>query len=187
MPRRLLLLFLVLWTTGSASALSVGLDALGIAQVAAALDFGPKVQLGGNVAVVFTFPLTNWLALAASVEGFGMFPSDSSEGFAYRGFGGGTLGTSLEAHFPLGSTPIGDFAVGVDLGAAGALPSYSSTSLYFFYPEVRLAGFLVLQPAGTRNLSVRLGLPARVSFRRDMSYSLSTGLFLGASYSLPGT
>ena len=187
MPRRLLLLFLVLWTTGRASALTVGFDALGIAQVSAAPDFGPKIQLGGNLAAVFTFSLVSWLDLAASVEGFGMLPSDVSGGFAYRGFGGGALGTALEAHFPLAHAErLGSLSAGLSLGGAGALPAYASTSLYFFYLEARLGGFLTWEPAGTRGLSVRLGIPARADLRRDMSYSLSTGLSLGIAYELAG-
>jgi hypothetical protein len=181
--RRILLPFLILWTTGRLAALSVGLEVMGAAQGAAAPGFGPKLQAGGSVALILSIPLAAWMDLTTSLEGFGILPSDAAGGFLYRGFGGAALGAVLEAHATvLSSAGLGALSLGAAAGAAAALPAYRYTTLYFFYPEVRLAGFLSWRPASMPALVFRLDLPVRIQLRRDVSWALSSGLGVGASY-----
>lgn len=187
-PRRLLLPFFIVWTTGRLAAVSVGFDLGADAQVAAAPGFGPKLQAGGSAAVVLFVPLTTWLDLTTSVELFGMLPSDTSGGFSYRGFGGGSLCAGFDLAWPIVASPsLGVLSLGGTVAAAAALPYYQYTRLYFFYPEVQLGALLAWRPARAQKWDFRLSLPVRMQFRRDMTYSLSAGLAFGASYYLGGS
>ncbi len=187
LARWILLPFLIVWTTARLAALSLGIEATGAAQAAAAPGFGPKLQAGGNVALVLSIPLFAWMDLTTSLEGFGILPSDTAGGFDYRGFGGTALAASLETHFPVArSSRAGVVSLGAAAGAAAALPAYQNTTLYFFYPEVRVAGFLSWQPAVLTRFTFRLDLPLRAQLRRDMTWSLSAGVGLGAFITLGG-
>jgi len=185
LPRFILLSFFIVWTTARAAAVSIRLDAVGTAQEVAAPGWGPKLQAGGGIAVVLSIPFTSWFDFATSLEIFGVLPSDTTGGFSYRGFGGGALGVAAEARFLQAQSPtIGHLAFGVTAGGAAALPAYQYTALYFYYPEARLGLFLLWQPARMQNLAFRLQVPFRYQFRRDMTFSFSTGLGIGVSYSI---
>jgi hypothetical protein len=180
------IIFLV-WTTGSLHALALGLSGTGTVQMAAGQGFGPKLQLGGSVSFDVDFPLAPWLALSTSLDLFGVLPSDTQGGFVYRGFGGGALTLTLRGRGVVASTPrLGEIGMGGGLAASAALPGYQYTSLYFFYPEAGLEGFIDFRPAGWHGWSFRLSIPVRAQFRRDLDYSLSTGAGLSVQYFLKG-
>jgi hypothetical protein len=187
LARFVLLLFFIVWTTAAAGAVSIGLDATGTVQAAEAPGFGPKLQAGGGVALVLLVPVIRYLSLTTSLEAFGVLPSDIAGGFGYKGFAGLELGVGLEALFPTAEPArLGVLSLGVAAGAAAALPAYLNTTLYFFYPEVR-SGFVVSwQPAGSKNLTFRLEIPVRLQLRRDVDFSLSTGLGVDVYYYLGG-
>jgi hypothetical protein len=151
--------------------------------MSAGQGFGPKLQLGGGLSLDFIFPLTSWMRLDASMEGFTVAPSDASGGFLYRGYSGG--GVALMAQFlrEIVTTPeFGVMRAGGGAGMAAALPSYWYTTLAFFYLEPRAEGLLEWTPAGLPGFTFQLSLPVRMQLRRDLSYSFSAGLGLGAFY-----
>jgi hypothetical protein len=126
------------------------------------------------------------LSFTTSLEAFGVLPSDTSGGFVYKGFAGMQLGAGLEALFPVVvSARLGTLSLGASAGAAGALPAYLDTTLYFFYPEVRSAMILSWQPAASAFM-FRAEMPVRFQLRRDMTFSAAAGLTLDAFYYLGG-
>ncbi len=185
--RLILLPFFIVWTTGSLAAVSLGLDTTATVQAAAAPGYGPKLQAGGSIGLGLVIPLSRWIAIATSLEGSGVLPSDTSGGFVYRGFGGLALALGVETYFPVAVSPkLGTLSMGAIAAGAAALPAYQYTTLYFFYPELRVGMLMVWRPAGAGRLDFRLQVPVRLQFRRDMSYSFSTGLGFGLSYYLGG-
>ncbi len=186
-PRPLLLLFFIVWTTGPLAAVSVGVDLGGGLLAADAPGYGPKLQAGGSIAAVLMIPLAGWIDLTTSLELFGVLPSDTNGGFSYRGFGGGALAAGVELAWPvLVSRSVGTLSLGGTLGFAASVPAYEYTALYFYYPEVRSGLLLLWLPVKAPKFLFRLALPVRVQFRRDLSWSVSAGLQLGFSYSLGG-
>jgi hypothetical protein len=159
-------------------------------QVVRGQGFGPKLQLGGSGAIDLSIPFADWIGLATSVELFGVLPSDATGGFLYRGFGGGAFALALEAHAPVASGAWGELRGGGGIGAAAALPGYQYTSLFFFFPEARAEALLLFrpaQPAWLRGLELKLTVPLRAQFRRDLDFSISTGLEISAAWQLGAT
>ena len=156
--------------------------------MAAGQGFGPKLQLGGLVSLGLTFPLAQWLDLTTSFELFGVLPSDTQGGFLYRGFGGGAVSLMLRGRGVIASSGrLGEIGAGAGIGGSAALPGYQYTTLYFFYPEAGLEGFVDFRPARMPGWRFRFSVPFRAQFRRDMDYSVSAGAGLSAQYSLKGT
>jgi hypothetical protein len=180
------IIFLV-WTTGSLHALSLGIGGVGSVQIAAGQGFGPKLQLGGTASFEIAFPMAHWLELSTSLDVFGVLPSDVQGGFVYRGFGGGAVSLALRGRGVIASSARwGQIGAGGGLRGSAALPCYQYTTLYFFYPEAGVEGFIDFRPAGMPGWSFQLSVPLRVQFRRDMDYSVSAGAGLSARYSLKG-
>jgi len=151
--------------------------------VSAGQGFGPKLQYGGGFSLDFVFPLSPWILLDASIEGFTVAPSDISGGFLYRGYSGGAV--ALMALFlpTILSTPeLGVMRAGGGAGMAAALPSYWYTTLAFFYLEPRVEGLVDWTPPALPTFTFRLSLPVAMQLRRDMSYSFSAGLGIGVLY-----
>jgi len=167
------------------SALTLGLDGAGAAQIVSAEGFGPKVQLGGGGALRFGFPVLDWIQLEARLEILGLAPSDASGGFTYRGLCGGSLGFGVDASAAIGSWErFGSLRAGGGLGAAAAIARYQYTTLYFFYPEILAMGFLEYFPAFLPSLDMRLFVPVKAALRRDLAYAITSGIGLGVSYHL---
>jgi hypothetical protein len=186
-PRIPVSIILLIWTTGSLHALSLGLSGVGTVQMAAGQGFGPKLQLGGSVSFDLGFPLASWLALSTSLDVFGVLPSDAQGGFLYRGFGGGAVTVMLRGRGVVASSArLGEIGMGGGLGASAAVPSYQYTTLYFFYPEVGLEGFIDFRPAGVHGWSFQFSIPVRAQLRRDLDYSFSAGAGLSVQYFLKG-
>jgi hypothetical protein len=178
---------LLLWTTGPLHALSAGISGTAGVQVARGQGFGPKLQLGGGGAVDLSIPFTDWIGMRTSLELFGVLPSDASGGFLYRGFGGGAFALMLEAHAEVAAGSFGELRVGGGIGAAVALPGYQYTTLYFFFPEARTEALLLYRPAlpaWLRGLELKLTIPLRAQFRRDLDFSISTGIGISAAWQL---
>jgi hypothetical protein len=153
--------------------------------MSAGQGFGPKLQYGGGASIEFVFPILDWLQLDTSIDLFTVAPSDVSGGFLYRGYSGAAVAVLIQAAAVIVSSPgFGTMTLGGGLGIAGALPSYWYTTLAFFYPEPRVEGLLDWQPAGLRNFDFQLVLPVRMQLRRDLSYSMSTGLGISVLYNL---
>ena len=149
--------------------------------------FGPKLQPGGSGSIGMSFPLARWLGLDVSLDLLGVMSSDVQGGFAYRGYYGGALGLGLEAYASIAAgKKWGELLLGGELGAAAALSAYGYTTLFFFYPEARLEGFLDWRPAALPGYDFKLSIPVRAQFRRDMSYSVSAGIGMSVRYRLPG-
>jgi hypothetical protein len=164
-------------------ALFLGLNGAGTAQILSAEGFGPKMQLGGRGSLQLGIPILDWLGLEASLGILGLAPSDASGGFTYRGLCGGSLGVGAEAFATIGSwDKLGTLRAGGGLGAAAVVSRYEYTTLYFFYPEIRVEGFLEYNPAFLPSLGVRFSLPVSVQLRRDVDYSVAMGIGLGVSY-----
>lgn len=182
----LFILFAAL-TTASLHAFSLGLGGTGTVTLSAGQGFGPKLQYGGGGSVDFVFPILDWLRLDASLEYFTVAPSDISGGFLYRGYWGAALATMVQASEVVFSSPgFGVLRAGGGLGLAGALPAYWYTTLSFFYLEPRAEGFLDWEPAGLPRFDFQVSLPVRLQLRRDLDYSVSTGLRIVALYRLGG-
>jgi hypothetical protein len=187
LARFVLLLFFIVWTTGAAGAVSIGLEATGTVQAAQAPGFGPKLQAGVTASIVLLVPVLRYLSLTTSLEAFGVLPSDVTGGFDYKGFAGLELGVGLEALFLVAESPrLGALSLGVAAGAAAALPAYTDTTLYFFYPEVRSGVVMSWQPAASKTFTFRLEIPVRFQLRRDVDFSFSTGLGVDVQYYLGG-
>jgi hypothetical protein len=175
------------WTTGSVSAVSVGLAADTTFQIASGQGFGPKEQGGGGADLYLLVPIVPWMRFGTSFGLSETLPSDTTGGFVYRGYGTGALGIFLEAAGPIGTwDKVGTFEAGGQLGINADWSAYQYTSLYFFYPELVTGGFIGLRFAGLPALQVRLSLPVQFQFRRDMSYSFLAAISLGANYSFGG-
>jgi len=178
-----LLLVLLAACSFPLSALTLGLDGAGTAQILSAEGFGPKMQIGGGGALRLDFPILDWLELEARLEIFGMAPSDASGGFTYRGLCGGSLGFGADASAAIGSWErFGSLRAGGGLGAAAAIAKYQYTTLYFFYPEIQVTGFVEYVPALLPPLGIRLFVPVSAAFRRDLEYAVAGGIGLGVSY-----
>jgi len=182
------LIFFLAWTTGCSSAVSLGLAGDATFQIVRGQGFGPKEQGGGGANIYLLFPLNTWLRLGASFGLAEVVPSDTTGGFVYRGYGVGALGIFVEAAGNLGSwNGVGAFEAGGQLGANADWAAYQYTTLYFFYPEVMAGGFIGLRFAGLPDLQLRLSVPFKIQLRRDLDYSLSAAISLGASYSFGGS
>jgi hypothetical protein len=166
-----------------ASGFSLGLSGFGESRISAGQGFGPKLQYGGGGSLDMRFPVLPWLDIAAGLDFYGIAPSDISGGFTYRGFGAGDLAVAAQGRAVLGTWPgFGELDAGGGLGLAGVIAGYEYTTLYFFYPEVRIEGFIDYIPAFLPVVDLRLSLPVAAQFRRDMDYSFSAGIGLGLTY-----
>jgi hypothetical protein len=182
-----LLLVLLAGTSLPLSALGIGLTGTAVAQIASAEGFGPKVQAGGGGCIDVAVPILAWLEIDASLGLLGVSLSDASGGFSYRGFSGGDLCVSVEAFAPIGSWKgFGQLTAGGGLGVAAVVAGYQSTTLYFFYPEIRAEGFLECNPSFLPALGIRLSIPVSVQLRRDVDFSITTGLAMGVRYHFGG-
>ena len=151
--------------------------------MSAGQGFGPKLQYGGGVSIDFVFPLAEWLRLDASTIGFTVGPSDISGGFLYRGYSGGAMALMAQVGAVIVSSPtFGMLRLGGGLGLAAALPSYWYTTLAFFYLEPRAQALLDWVPSGLQRFDFQLSIPIRLQLRRDLDYSLSTGIGIGVLY-----
>ena len=156
-------------------------------QIVSAPGCGPKEQGGGGGELYFFFPLNGWLGIAGTFGLFETVPSDTTGGFVYRGYGSGALGISLEAGGQIADWPtVGRLAAGGGIGASADWGAYQYTTLYFFYPETFVEGFLDFSFAGLPSLRLRFSLPVSVQFRRDLDYSFSAALGLGVIYTFGG-
>ncbi len=184
-PRCLLFIIFVFWTTGSLAAFSLGLTTSGSVQAGAGQGFPPKLQYGLSGSFDARIPLNGWLELAPSFLLLGVFPSDVQGGFSYRGYGGGALSLMLNGYGTIVSTSgAGTLRLGAGAGGTAALPAYQYTTLYFFYLEAALQAILDYRPAALPRFVFSLTVPLKMQFRRDMDYSISTGLALGVAYRL---
>ena len=175
------------WTTGSISALSIGLSGEDTFQIASGQGFGPKEQGGGGADVYLLVPLVPWMRFGASFGLYETLPSDTTGGFVYRGYGTGALGVFLEAAGTIGTwARVGKFEAGGQIGANADWAAYQYTSLFFFYPELMTEGFIGMRLAGLPALQIRLSLPVRFQLRRDLDYSFLAAISLGANYSFGG-
>jgi hypothetical protein len=175
------------WTTGSISAFSIGLSGETTFQIASGQGYGPKEQGGGGGDLYCLVPLVPWMRIGASFGLSETLPSDTTGGFVYRGYSTGALGMFLEAAGPIGALDkVGVLEAGGQIGINADWAVYQYSSLYFFYPEVETGGFIGMRFVGLRALQLRLSLPLRFQFRRDLDYSFSAALSLGANYSLGG-
>jgi hypothetical protein len=181
--RALLFIIFAFWTTGGAHAFSMGLGGEGTVTISAGQGFGPKLQYGGGVSIDFVFPLLEWLRLDASIDGFTVAPSDISGGFLYRGYSGAAMAIMAQAGAVIfSSSSFGVMRMGGGLGLAAALPSYWSTTLAFFYLEPRAEALLDWVPSGLQRFDFQISLPLRFQLRRDLSYSVATGIGIGVLY-----
>jgi hypothetical protein len=183
----LLSLIFLLWTTATLPALSVGASGFGSVQAAAGRDLRPKLQYGGGGGIEMLVPLLSWLDLDFALAMSEHAGSDVSGGFVYAGFLGTGLSVGAQAHGGLADWEgIGVLEAGAGLGLGASLASYNDTTLYFFYPEVDLIGFMDFSPAFLPSLAFRLFVPLNVLLREDMDYTLSTGVGFGVLYSFGG-
>jgi hypothetical protein len=183
--RPLLFIIFSFWTTGLLGALSMGTTLDGRIHRAAGQGFPPKIQLGGGSSIDLRVPLLDWLSLAMSFEFQGVLPSDTNGGFLYRGYGGTSLWLAVEAGDTIASWKgLGTLKAGGSLGAGGWIAGYQHTALNFSYPEAQVGCFLVFSPAALPALDVRVSLPVRMQFRRDLDYSLSVGMGIGIAFAL---
>lgn len=175
------------WTTGSISAISIGLAGDATFQIVSGQGFGPKEQGGGGADIYLQVPLVTWVRLGASFALSEVVPSDTTGGFVYRGYGVGALGVFVEAAGPLGTWDrVGSFEAGGQLGANADWAAYQYTTLYFFYPELMTEGFIGVRLAGLPALQLRLSVPVRIELRHDLDYSFSTAISFGANYTFGG-
>jgi hypothetical protein len=185
--RIVLIILFIASTTASLHAFSLGLGGTGTVTLSAGQGFGPKLQYGGGGSLDFVFPVLDWLRLDASLEYFTVAPSDISGGFLYRGYWGAALALMAQASQVVFSSPdFGLLRAGGGLGLASALPAYWYTTLSFFYLEPRAEAFLDWEPAGLPRFDFQVSLPVRLQLRRDLDYSVSTGLRIAVLYRLGG-
>ena len=131
-------------------------------QIASAEGYGPKEQGGGGAELYTFFPFADWIGMGLFFGLSETLPSDTTGGFAYKGYGTGAIGLFAEVHFRLSSVgTLGTLFGGGRAGLSADWGSYQYTSLYFFYPEEVTEGFLFLRLASLPSLQVRLSLPVR--------------------------
>jgi hypothetical protein len=181
----LLSLIFLLWTTAALPGRSVGATGFGSVQIAAGLGLGPKLQYGGGGSVEMLVPLLPWLDMDVALVMSEHAASDASGDFLYLGFLGTGLLIGAQAHVSLARWEDGSvLGAGGGLGFAGALASYNNTTLYFFYPEVEITGFLDYAPAALPSWHFRLFILLDALLRQDMDYTLCSGVGLGVLYNL---
>jgi hypothetical protein len=178
-PRALVFIIFSLWTTGFLSAAALAIGAAGVIGLSEGQGFGPKLQWGAAGSLDFVLPVTRVLAFEPGFEYVYLAPSDVSGGFAYRGFQTGALSLMLQLRGVFSGSPgLGELSGGVSLGGAAAIAVYTGTTLYFFFPEARARAFLQWMPTTLAGIGFVLALPAKMQFRRDMTWSIATGLEL---------
>jgi hypothetical protein len=183
--RTLLFIILAFWTTLGLHAFSMGVSGTGTVTMSAGQGFGPKLQYGGGGAIEFLFPLLAWLRLDASLDLYTVSPSDATGGFLYRGYSGAATAIVAQAVTTIASgSAVGVLRIAGGLGFAAALPTYWYTTLAFFYLEPRAQFLLEWEPAALSRFDFQLSVPVRAQLRRDMSYSLSSGVGVGVLYRL---
>ena len=170
------------WTTGSASAFSIGLSGDDTFQIVSGQGFGPKEQGGGGAELYMLIPLVPWMRMGASFGLYETLPSDTTGGFVYRGYGTGALGVFGEAAGSIGTwNRVGTFEAGGQIGANADWAAYQYTNLFFFYPELMAEGFIGMRLAGLHALQIRLALPFRFQFQQDLDCSFRAAISLGAN------
>jgi hypothetical protein len=183
--RPLLFIIFAFWTTASVAAISLGAGLSGGAQFSAGQGFPPKLQYGIGASFDAIVPLNAWLDMTASLVLDGMFPSDAQGGFTYRGFGGSALSLMLNGYATVAASPrLGMLRLGAGLGGTAALPAYQYTALYFFYLEAEIQAIVEYRPAALPRVSFTMAVPLEAQLRRDMDYSVSTGLSFGVAWKL---
>jgi hypothetical protein len=181
----ILSLILGLWTTGSLAAFSIGAGGGAFTQVAGAPGYGAKLQYGGGGSMEALFPLLPWLSIDAVLALDHAGASDPGGGFVCSGFLATGLSAGVQARADLATwRNAGTLGAGAAVSGGAALASYDDTTLYFFYPQASIGGFLDFSPSFIRGLTARLSVPVTALFRRDMEYTIRAGLALSVLYGL---
>ncbi len=189
MPTRLsrcvLFIIFIFSTTGAAHAVDFGLSVGGDFISSAYSGLPGKAQGGIHVTASFGFPFTDWIGAGTALVWGNEWPSDLSGGFGYRGYWEGGLSLYLYLQtvvLDLGGA--GLFRAGGRTGMTASLATYQYSTLTFFAPRVDLSPYVSFSPRGLRGWDFILAAPAHLILRRDMAYSWSMGLELGASYTV---
>jgi hypothetical protein len=167
-----------------ASALSVGISGNGDIASTTVDGTPTKIQLGAGAAITAEFPFFDTIGPGISLIFSNLWPSDAGGWVILRGYM--ELGVSAFVLYQvkaLSLPGIGDFRVGGRAGMSASVGEYLPSTLVFFMPSVDLAPFLKWTPAALPNFSFSIALPARWLLRRDVVFSGSLGLELGAAYS----
>jgi hypothetical protein len=183
--RAVLFLIFLFCTTGWLQALGLGISGLGDIVVTSVENVPTKTQMGLGTSLTATFPFFDTLGPGFSVFLSNTWPSDASGWVIVRGY----LEIGLSA-FVLGqakvlSLPdIGDFRAGGRVGTSASIAGYQYSTLVFFMPSIDMAGFFTWTPAAIPNWDVTITIPIRWILRRDVAFSCSFGLEIGASFAI---
>jgi hypothetical protein len=154
-----------------------------LASAPLSLDWKAQGQMAGGLSVVVM--VFRQIGLGANLFLTNGWPSDVAGGYQIRGYS--ELGLSLfeELGFPVADLGDGGMVIlGADAGVSASIGTYSSTQLSFFLPACSLTPFVSVRFPGFGDFDFRAGLPARLLLRRDMSWSGSAGISLGAAWVL---
>ncbi len=162
---------------------ALGAGAGGAVLESALSDLPPKAQAaaGGNISGTLT--IGDFFSLGTAVLLSNAWPSDVSGGYQLRGYTEVGFSAFLELAWTVAAVGAdGALKAGGQTGMSASLATYQSTELTFFVPSVDLAPFLSVRFPGLPDVDLRAALPMRLLLRRDMSWSASAGLSLGAAY-----
>ncbi len=192
LSRALLFIILLICTTGKLAAFTLGSFSLGAtvggaAVISEAAGFGPKSQLGVSASLTAAFPFfEDAIGPGVSIFTTNVWPSDLGGGFGYRGYSDMGLSAFVLGQWVIASlSGVGDFRLGGTAGMSGSIATYQYSTLVFFVPSVDATVFLAWTPSAAPEWDFTLSLPARLLLRKDLSYSYSLGLLLGAAW-VPG-
>ncbi len=144
-----------------------------------------KTQAGLGTSLTATFPFCDIVGPGLSVFISNVWPSDAGGWVIMRGYYEVGLSAFVLGQAKVLSLPdIGDFRAGGRIGMGASIAGYQYSTLVFFMPSLDLAGFFEWTPAAIPNWDFTITIPMRWMLRRDVAFSGSFGLELGASFAI---
>ncbi len=141
------------------------------------IRFPTKVQMGGNLGLMFELPIIVPLSLGSSLAVHNTLASSLQGGILYRGFSGTDLRlfASVKGLIYIGPGRF-DLYIGASGGGSARYDRYDYTMLYFFYPGIFLEPFLEMHITKRGMHSFQLSLPLDLFFRKDLAMHGSFGI-----------
>ncbi|MFQ3621330.1 MAG: hypothetical protein SNJ78_10370 [Spirochaetales bacterium] len=176
---------------------STALSSRGFISVSRMEGFSEKLQGAHALELAILWEFSSF-SLSTQVGVHGVEASNLKGGWGYRGSEG--MQVRLLFDLPVYSFPSSaayehratekpkdgsTIKIGAGAGVSGYFSRYTFTDQYFFFPAAE--GFTYLEvPTLNRRIRFRYTLPLEWGFRRDLTYTFSTGFGLSFLYRLTG-
>ncbi len=162
---------------------ALGAEAGGAVLESAVSGLAPKAQAVAGGGISGTLTVEDFFGLGTAVLLSNAWRSDVSGGYQLRGYAEIGLSAFLELAWTVAAFGEGGaLKAGGQAGMSASIAIYQSTELTFFVPSVDAEPFVSVRFPGMRDVDFRAGLPVHLLLRRDMNWSVSAGLSVGAAY-----